>query len=90
MAATLDADLFIPGHGDIGTKQDLLDEATLLEDTQAAVKAAIARGLSREEIVKTVHLRQYAGLRQYERLHDFLESLYLLNTTGSPRIALPK
>jgi hypothetical protein len=80
--------MFLPGHGDVGTKQDVLDEAALLSDVQIEVKAAIARGMSRDVIVK-LRFPQYANRRNYDRIDVFLEALYHLYTTGQPLFPYP-
>jgi glyoxylase-like metal-dependent hydrolase (beta-lactamase superfamily II) len=87
--AAMDVDRFLPGHGDIGNRQDVLDEADLLGDFQAGVKAALAQGTSREDMVKSLHFRQYKDLRNYDRLHGFINALHHLLTTGKPTIGLP-
>ncbi len=87
--ATMDIDQYLPGHGDVGSKQDLLDEAKPLGDLQAGIKAAIAKGMSREEMVKNLHFREYKELRNYDRLHGFIESTYNLLTTGKSAFFLP-
>ena len=87
--AAMEVDKFLPGHGDVGDKQDVLDEAKLLADFQAEVKAAMARGVSREEAVKTLRFPQYSHLRNYDRIGGFIEALYHLNTTGRPLFPYP-
>ena len=89
IAAMDNVDLFLPGHGDVGKREDVLEEARLLTEVQAAVKAAIARGMSREEIVKTLRFPQFADRRNYDRIDVFLEALYHLYTTGKPLFAYP-
>jgi glyoxylase-like metal-dependent hydrolase (beta-lactamase superfamily II) len=87
--ATIDVDMFLPGHGDVGTRQDVLDEAKLLADVQAEVKAALASGMSRNEMVKTLRFPQYANLRNYNRINVLIEALHHLFTTGKPMFAYP-
>jgi len=87
--AAMDVDLFLPGHGDVSTRQDVLDEAKLLADVQTEVKAAIAKGMSREDTVKNLRFPQYAQLRNYDRINGFIEALYHLFTTGKPLFAYP-
>jgi glyoxylase-like metal-dependent hydrolase (beta-lactamase superfamily II) len=87
--AAMDVDLFLPGHGDVSTRQDVLDEAKLLADVQAEVKAAIAKGMSQEDIVKSLRFPQYAQLRNYDRINGFIEALYYLFTTGKPLFVYP-
>ncbi len=87
--AAMDVDRFLPGHGGIGTRQDVLDEAQLLADVQTAMKAGIAQVLSRDDLIKTLRFPQYQGLRNYDRLHNFIGGLHTLYTTGKPATALP-
>jgi len=89
IAAMENVDLFLPGHGDVGGREDLLAEARLLSEVQAGVKAAIAAGKTREEIVKTLRFPQFAQLRNYDRIDVFLEALYHLYTTGKPLFPYP-
>ena len=89
IAAMENVDMFLPGHGDVGTREDVLDEAKLLTEVQAAVKAAIAAGMSREEIVKKLRFPQFADRRNYDRIDVFLEALYHLYTTGKPLFPYP-
>lgn len=79
----------LSGHGDVGNKQDLLDEAKLLGDLQAGIKAAYAKGMSREEMVKNLYFREYKELRNYDRLHGFIEPMYNLVATGKSAFQLP-
>jgi hypothetical protein len=67
----------------------VLDEAKLLGDVQQAVKAAIAGGMSRAEMVKTLRFPQYAELRNYDRIDVFIEALHHLFTTGKPMFPYP-
>jgi len=87
--AAMDVDMYLPGHGDVGTKRDVLDEAKLLTDFQAGVRSALAKGMSREEMVRSLSFPQYSDLRNYHLLHGFIEALHHLYTTGKPAVALP-
>jgi glyoxylase-like metal-dependent hydrolase (beta-lactamase superfamily II) len=89
IAAMDNVDMFLPGHGDVGTRADVLDEAKLLTEVQAGVKAAIAAGRSREDIVKNLRFPQFADRRNYDRIDVFLEALYHLYTTGKPLFPYP-
>jgi len=84
-----DVDLFLPGHGDAGNRQDLLDEAKWLADFQAGVRGAMAQGMSKEEMVQKLHFREYQHLRNYPLIHNFIEALHHLYTTGKPLVAMP-
>jgi len=87
--AALDVDRFLPGHGDIGTRQDVLDEARLLGDFQAAVKSGMAQGMGRDELIQNLRFPQYQDLRNYDRLHNFIGALHHLYSTGKPLTGLP-
>jgi len=87
--AAMDVDMYLPGHGDVGTRQDVLDEAKLLTDFHAGVKGALAKGMSKEEMVRSLSFPQYSDLRNYHLLHGFIEALHHLYTTGKPLVALP-
>lgn len=41
----------IPGHGALATKDNVRDSVSMIEETQAAVQAALGRGLSVDEVV---------------------------------------
>jgi len=60
-----------------------------LAPVQAEVKAAIAKGMSQEDIVKNLRFPQYAELRNYDRINGFIEALYHLFTTGQPLFVYP-
>jgi cyclase len=87
--AALDVDIYLPGHGDVGTRQDVLDETKWLADFQAGIKNALAQGMSKEEMVQKLHFRDYSHLRNYPLIHGFIEALHHLYTTGRPLVALP-
>ncbi len=87
--AAMDVDRFLPGHGDIGNQQDVLDEARLLGDFQAAMKTGMAQGMGREALVKNLRFPQYQDLRNYDRLHNFINGLHHLYSTGKPLTGLP-
>jgi cyclase len=87
--AGLDVDLYLPGHGDVSNRQDVLDEAKWLGDFQAGVRRAMAQGMSREDMVQKLHFREYQHLRNYPLIHNFIEALHHLYSTGKPVIAMP-
>jgi glyoxylase-like metal-dependent hydrolase (beta-lactamase superfamily II) len=63
---TLDFDIVSPGHEAIGTKADVAEQISYFEDLIDGVSAGIESGLSKEEIVDTVLLEQYAHMLQYD------------------------
>jgi len=87
--AAMDIDQYLGGHGDIGAKQDVLNEAQMLSDFDAGMRAAVKKGLSREEIFKSAPFEKYKDVRNYYRMNLFINSYYHFLTTGKPEVALP-
>ena len=87
--AELDVDVFMPGHGDLGNREDVLDEVKLLSDLQAGVKLSIARGDSPDEMLRRLTFPEYKGLCNFDQLHGQLLALRELLVTGKPVIQLP-
>lgn len=78
----MDVDLYLPGHGDIGTKQDVEDLIGYLTNLQTGVKDAIAKGLSKDEMIKTLAFPQYKDWRNSQLAPAHLGALHHLLTTG--------
>ena len=87
--ASMDIDKFLGGHGDIGSKQDVLHEAQMLEDFDAGMRAAVNKGMTKDEIIKNVKFEKYKDVRNYYRMNLFISSYYHFLTTGKPENALP-
>ena len=78
----MDVDRYLPGHGDIGTKQNVEELIGYLTDLQAGVKDAIARGMSKEDMLKTLAFPQYKDWRSSQLAPAHLGALHHLLTTG--------
>lgn len=78
----MDVDVFLAGHGDVGTKKDVQEAIGFLTDLQTAVKDAIAKGMSSEEAAKTLHLPKYKDWRNASNAPDYITAMYHLLTTG--------
>jgi len=87
--AAMDVDKYLGGHGDIGTKQDVLAEARMLADFDAGMRAAVAKGMSRDEIIKSVRFEKYRDVRNYYRMNLFISSYHHFLTTGKAENAYP-
>jgi glyoxylase-like metal-dependent hydrolase (beta-lactamase superfamily II) len=87
--AAMDVDKYLGGHGDIGTKEDVLAEARMLNDFDAGMRAAVAKGMSRDEIIKNIRFEKYKDVRNYYRMNLFISSYYHFLTTGKPENAYP-
>lgn len=87
--AAMDVDKYLGGHGNIGAKQDVLNEAQMLSDFDAGMRDAVKKGMSREEIYQNVKFEKYKDVRNYFRMNLFINSYYHFLTTGKPEVALP-
>ncbi|MES2565069.1 MAG: MBL fold metallo-hydrolase [Pseudomonadota bacterium] len=87
--AAMDVDQYLGGHGDVGTKKDVLNEAQMLSDFDAGMRAAVAQGMSREDIIKNVRFEKYKDVRNYYRMNLFITSYYHFLTTGKAENAYP-
>jgi len=77
----MDVDLYLPGHGNIGTKQDVENLIGYLSDVQSGVKDAIAKGLNKEA-VRGLSFPKYKDWRNSHLAPAHLEALHHLLTTG--------
>ncbi|HEY3306800.1 MAG TPA: MBL fold metallo-hydrolase [Candidatus Binatia bacterium] len=78
----MDVDVYLPGHGDVGTKKDVQEAIDFLVDLQTAVKDAIAKGMSKEQAAKTLQLPKYKDWRNADRGGDNIAAMHHLLTTG--------
>ncbi len=77
----MDVDLYLPGHGDVGTKQNVEDMIGFLGDLQAGVNDAIAKGMS-VDAIKALSFPKYKDWRNSHLAPAQLEALHHLLTTG--------
>ena len=87
--AAMEATVYLGGHGDIGTKQDVLDEARMLTDFDRGMREAVAKGMTKDEIIRNVKFERYKDVRNYYRMNLFISSYYHFLTTGRPENAYP-
>ena len=80
--AAMDVDVFLPGHGDVGTSADVKELSAMLADEYATVKAAATKGISLQEAQRTLTFPQYRDWRNYGRLKGDIEAMYELIQTG--------
>lgn len=62
----LDFDILAPGHGVLGTKDDVRTSREYLEDLRAQVAAQLAQGKDEAQIVAAVTMEKYRGWERYE------------------------
>ncbi|MFQ5534969.1 MAG: MBL fold metallo-hydrolase [Sphingomonadales bacterium] len=63
---TIDFDILVPGHGPMGTRQDVSDHKGYLEDAYAAVREAKASGMSLRQAQASIKLEKYKDWTQYD------------------------
>ena len=88
--AAMDVDKYLGGHGDIGARQDVLNEAQMLSDFDAGMRDAVKKGMSKDDIIKSVKFEKYKDVRNYYRMNLFISSYHHFLTTGKPEVALPQ
>ena len=76
--------------GQIGVRQDVLNEAQMLSDFDAGMRDAVKKGMSKDDIIKSVKFEKYKDVRNYYRMNLFISSYYHFLTTGKPEVALPQ
>lgn len=76
--AAMDVEHVLPAHGDVATTADVRELAAMIADEYAIVSAAIAKGMTLDEAIKTLTFPQYKGWRNYNRLAGEIRSLYEL------------
>jgi glyoxylase-like metal-dependent hydrolase (beta-lactamase superfamily II) len=75
-------DRILPAHGDVASRADVPELAAMLADEYATVKAAVDKGVSVDEAVRTLTLDQYKDWRNYARREQEIRALYELIKTG--------
>jgi glyoxylase-like metal-dependent hydrolase (beta-lactamase superfamily II) len=81
---SMDIETVLPAHGNVAKRADLEELARFLSTLDGAVRAAIAKGMSADEMVKALTFEQYKDWRNYARRGHAIRSLHELITTGSP------
>ena len=66
----LDFDILAPGHGAMGTKQDVVDHRRYHEDLYNAVVAAVRAGKSLEEMKASITLDEYKDWGSFGNWHE--------------------
>ena len=84
LALSFNADIVVPGHGDIGDAKDLVDFYSYLQALKAGVAAGIASGQSLDEIKKTLLLEDYSEWGMYKVWRTTnIEGMYAHLTRGN-------
>jgi cyclase len=73
----LDADKFVPGHGPVGTRQDVERFLKYFEELRSLVQPAVERGDSLEEVTRDVQLPpKYASYRFQNFFASNVQKMY--------------
>jgi cyclase len=87
-SAAIDADIFLGGHGDVSTREDVLEYAQMHSEFLAAMKEGMAKGLTRDELADTIRMEKYKHFRNYHRMRGWVYALHHLLSTGKPMAPL--
>jgi glyoxylase-like metal-dependent hydrolase (beta-lactamase superfamily II) len=74
--AAMDIEKVIPGHGELTGKDGLLQLSRYLADLRKAVKAAVAKGLSVDEMKKSITFPAYKDFARSSLLASNIEAVY--------------
>ena len=84
---TLDFDVFAPGHGGIGNREDVLDYHKYLDTLIAEVSKGIAAGESVEKIQERLTLEEYSDWQYFDdwREENILRAYEHLTASDAPQ-----
>jgi glyoxylase-like metal-dependent hydrolase (beta-lactamase superfamily II) len=71
-----DIEKVIPGHGEVTNKSAFEQKKRYLADLRKSVKESIDKGLSLEEMTKSIKMANYKHLKFYEFLASNIEAVY--------------
>jgi cyclase len=71
-----DIEKVVPGHGEITDKSAFEQKKRYLSDLRKSVKEAMEKGLSLEEMTKSIKMGNYKRLKFYEFLANNIEAVY--------------
>ena len=77
MVEAMDFDILVPGHGPLGTREDVTEHRRYLQALYDAVLAAAREGQSLEEMKAGIQLEEFSHLGQYEAWRELnIEGMY--------------
>ena len=85
----IDADVFIPPHGDLATEADLDAFTRFIGELNSGVRAAVDQGMQLEEMLEALVFEEYNDWRGYERRESNLTAMYELITVGEATYFVP-
>lgn len=78
----MEVDHYLPGHGGVGTKQDVAEAIGFLTDLKSAVQDAIAKGMSPEQAADAIKLDKYKDWRNANLAKNQIVAMHHLLRTG--------
>jgi hypothetical protein len=72
----MDIDVVVPGHGPVGSREDLSLMRAYLALVRRHARRAFARGLTAEEAVRSLRLGEYGAWAEPERALLNVQRLY--------------
>ena len=73
-----DVERILPAHGDVATRNEVSEFASMLRDIYTIVKGAAEQGIPLEQAQQQLTFPQYANWRNYGRLKDEIANIYEL------------
>jgi glyoxylase-like metal-dependent hydrolase (beta-lactamase superfamily II) len=85
----MDAQIYLGGHGDVASKEDLQREIELLDYFDAGMREAESKNLSVGEIIQQYKFERFKDFRNYYRLNIFIKNYDYTLRRGHPEVFLP-
>ena len=73
----MDAEIFVHGHGDLATKNDIQNMIQTVEEKQIKIQALLKEGRTLEEVKKTFNIEDRPGQPEGMRWMSLVEVIYL-------------
>jgi len=86
---TIDADVYLPPHGPLGSSEDLDLFTQFIGEISGAVAGAVENGVPLDRMLETLLFEQYSGWRGYDRRTRNLTAIYELMTAGEAQYLVP-
>ena len=86
---TIDADIYLPPHGDLATAADIDRFTAFIDEIDTSMRAAIDEGMTLDAIIESLTFDDYADWRGYDRRPRNLTAVYELMTQGEANYFVP-
>jgi len=85
----IDADVYLPPHGPLATREDLVAFTEFIRAIIAGVQAAVDEGISLADMLEALKFDEYSDWRGYERRERNLTAIYEFMTSGEAEFFVP-